>query len=143
MKGKILVVEDDRLWQDALKECFNNAGYYTVIAGDAETALELLIIEKFHFITTEMNLADETFNPDEFGGWKILSKVKQLRIRDISPVMVITGLEEEYLYYASENGLKADYFMGKGNFDEKKLIEIIDREVARIDLRFKDDHRDV
>jgi DNA-binding response OmpR family regulator len=143
MKGKILIVEDDKSWQNILKQCLNKAGYYAVIAGDVETALELIIKERFHFITTGLSLEDDTSNPEWFGGWVVFRKVKQLRINTVTPVMVITGLEDEYLHFARENGLEADYFMGKGNFNEKELIEIINREVACIDLRFNDDHRDV
>jgi CheY-like chemotaxis protein len=143
MKGKILIVEDDKQWQTILKQCLCNAGYYTAVDGDVESALEVIEKEKFHFITTGMSLADDNLNPEEFGGWKVLKKINQLRINKVTPVMVLTGLENAYLQSAMDKGLEATFFMAKRNFDKEKLIEIINREVERIDLRFLDDHREV
>jgi len=141
-RGKVLVIEDDDHWHYDIKECLINAGFHVEVVTGFRAALAKVQKELFHFITIDMQLKETTTDANQFEGWDILDTVNKLRIQDRTPVMVITGFEQEY--HDLEKAKKAEplFFMGKGSFDEKEFISIVIRETDRTNLRFKDDHRE-
>jgi DNA-binding response OmpR family regulator len=143
MKGKILVIEDDPNWQEDLKYYFESDGFYVDIVADLETAIIKIKNEMFHFITIDMRLDDKKdMNPDQFEGWELLQIVKKLRVQNNTPVMVITGYEIQYEKLKNEKDTNSLFFMGKGKgFDLEELLDVINTQVKRIDLRFKNDYR--
>ncbi len=141
MKGKVLIIEDAEKWQEILKECIADAGYYVEVVADLGSAISKVEHERFHFITIDMSLKDDGTTPNAYEGWTVLSAIEKLRIKDITPTMVISGYEDEYHEFRPIKNLQGIFFMGKSDFDEEKLLDIINREVDRIDLRFEGDHR--
>ena len=142
-RGKVLVIEDNAHWQYDIKECLIKAGFYVEVVSGLQAALAKVQKELFHFITIDMQLKESTTDSNNFEGWDILTIVNKLRIQDITPVMVITGFEQEYLDLEKAKEATPLFFMGKGKFDEQEFISIVIREVERANLRFKDDHRDL
>ena len=145
MKGKILIIEDDINWQEDLKEYLEIDGFFVKVVSDLETAIITVNKERFHFITVDMELNPDASNiikPEEYEGWGVLEEIKKLRIQDITPVMVITGHGVDYNLFKKLKKVEALFFMEKGEFDKQKFLEIINAQVKRINLRFKDDHRD-
>jgi CheY-like chemotaxis protein len=141
MKGKVLVIEDDEFWKSDLCEFLEDAGFHVEVVSELEKALEKVKKERFHFITIDMQLNEANIDSQKYEGWEILEIIKKLRVQDITPAMVITGFGEEYSELKNKKKLEAIYFMSKGLFDKKEFIEIIEKEVSRRDLRFKNDFR--
>jgi DNA-binding response OmpR family regulator len=145
MKGKVLIIEDDPNWQDDLKEFLEFDGFHVEIAADITTAIKKVTKERFHFITLDMRLdkdSKENLRIDEFEGWDVLDVIKRLRVEQMTPVMVVTSYPEDYEEYKHIKGLESLFYMGKKAFDKRGFLEIVNREVARIDLRFNNDYRD-
>ena len=141
MKGKVLVIEDNLDWQADIKEYLEFDGFHVEIANNLEAALKKVREHRFHFITIDMQLDEKNMEADKFEGWSVLELVKKLRIQDITPAMIITGFGEHYKMLKSVKKVESLFFMEKGEFDRKTFLEIINREVERIDLRFKNDYR--
>jgi hypothetical protein len=55
--------------------------------------------------------------------------------------MVISGYGDDYIAYKGIKRLDSVYFMDKGNFDRNKFISIVENEINKIDLKFKNDYR--
>lgn len=145
MKGKILIIEDDPNWQNDLRFYFENDGFYVEVVSSLEEGISKIKKELFHFITIDMRLDDDKdINPEQFEGWKLLEVIKKLRVQERTPVMVITGYGVEYKELKNIKNMESLFFMEKGrDFDLKKLLEIVNMQVKRIDLRFNNDFRNV
>src|SRR5574340_205572 len=58
-KAQILVVDDDPVTQDLLREVLGEAGYGVVVSGSGEEALEIGKRESFDVIISDMRLGPE------------------------------------------------------------------------------------
>jgi CheY-like chemotaxis protein len=139
-RGKVLVVEDNQNWQKDIKKCLQKAGLFVEVVDNLNTAIYKIKNELFHFITIDMELIEGT-SPQAFQGWDLLAAIKKLRIQRTTPVMVITGFEQDYLELKKGKNIDALFFMGKGEFDDQKLIDIIINSIDKHDLHFPNDHR--
>ena len=140
-KGNILVIEDNLDWQDEFREYLESDGFHVEIVSDLETALIKVREQRFHFITIDMQLDEKNMDADKFEGWDILEIINRLRIQDITPAMIITGFGTHYQMLKKTKKVESLHFMEKGEFKKEKFLEIINKEVKRIDLRFKNDYR--
>ena len=96
----------------------------------------------FHFMTVDMSLVDKNVEAENFEGWDVLKLIKELRTDAITPTILITGYEQEYTELSSAMHVRSNFFYGqRGILAIKKLLDPINREDDRIDLRFPDDHR--
>jgi len=141
-KGKILVIEDLEEWQVDLRQSLEQAGFYVEVVDDLESALSKIKKELFHFITIDMNLKRHNRIPEAFDGWDILKVVKQLQLNERTPTMIITAYPEDFLRLHIGQDVEELFLMDKGTFDRDEFIKIVEREINRKNLRFKDDHRD-
>ena len=141
MKGKVLVIEDDPRWSNLLKDYLEEADYYVDTVDNLQDAIKIIQHQTFHFITVDMQLDSKNTQPDTLEGWNILQLVKKMGIEQRTPVMVITGFEQEYEGLKDNNEFKSLFLMGKGKFDKEEFIKIVNRTVDFHDLRFKDDKR--
>lgn len=141
MKGKVLVIEDNINWQNRLQHYLEKDDFYVTIINNLEQASKVIVNERFHFITLDLQLNESTLVGNELEGFNLLKLIKKVRIENITPIMVITGYGGEYKRVTQKNAIPDAYFMEKGNFDRQSFLDIINREVIRINLRFKDDHR--
>ncbi len=141
MKGKILVIEDNPIWQRKFKKFLELDGFFVEIVSNPKIAIEKIQTERFHFITIDMQLNEKNKEAKSFEGWDILELIKKFRVQAITPVMVITGYGAQYNELKATKKVESLFFMEKGEFDRQKFLEIINKQVEKIDLRFKDDHR--
>jgi ActR/RegA family two-component response regulator len=132
MKANILIVEDDKYWQDILFTFLENLNYNIDTAKNLNEAINKINNKMYHFIVTDMNLSDiKTGKTDDYQGWKIIKKVKRLRAFENTPVMVVTG----YNNIEIQNKIKRTkylYLMSKADFDRGKFLNIIKEEVKRV-----------
>jgi len=141
MKGKVLIIEDNEVWQNILKEPLESDGFFVEVVNNLDEAVKKVNREKFHFITIDMQLHNDTTTPEQYEGWNILEIIKKLRIQIITPCMVITAFGANYLKHKGAKKVESLFFMDKSKFDEQAFLDKVNEQVQRINLRFKDDHR--
>jgi two-component system response regulator FlrC len=118
----VLIVDDDPLMRNALKEAVTKIGYQSVLAQNGPEAISKMDKEEFAAVVTDMNM------PQMNG----LQLMKRLREFDTNlPVLVITG------YGTVENAVESmkegayDYLMKPFSFE--KLQEALEK-IVRIDI---------
>jgi CheY-like chemotaxis protein len=84
VKGRILVVEDDRTFGEALCQVLDHEGYRSTLASDFQTALEVLEAD----VPVDLLLVDIVM-PDGVNGLA-LSRMARLRRRGLK-VLYLTG----------------------------------------------------
>lgn len=83
---KILVLEDDKLFNDTLEDFLEEEGFEVVTALDPYTALDLTYEQKFDLYLFDVNLPYET-------GFSLL---QQLRVAgDLTPTMFLTSCDDK------------------------------------------------
>lgn len=89
MKSKLLIVEDDRLMQEAVKDYFTGKGWNVQTADDGEEALWLLSRESFHLVLLDVMMP----------GMSGFSVCREIRKNSDVPVIFITArvMEEDEL----------------------------------------------
>ena len=102
-KPRILIVEDDRDWEEIYRRSLRDAGYEITAARRAGTALTLLEDQPFDVVITDLKMLGGT---EEFSGFGVLEKAKAAN-PDVQ-VIVITG------YGSADHALRA---IGSGAFD--------------------------
>jgi DNA-binding response OmpR family regulator len=88
-KGKILVVDDDKVVVMALTLKLQSNGYQVISAGDGATAVSLVRNEKPDLVILDIN-----FPPDigmSWDGFNILEWFRSLPEAQLVPVILITG----------------------------------------------------
>ncbi len=124
MSSKILVVEDERGIQLALKGLLSKAGHDVLTVGDAALAYEALESEAYDLVLTDLSLGKKG------SGMDVLAKSKSLRPE--TPVVMITAHgNEKVAVQAMKNGA-ADYVPKPFDNDELKLV--IQRALDRTQL---------
>jgi len=142
MKGKVIIIEDDKKWQRKLSQYLIEAGFYVEVSAELKSGLEKIENEIFHFATVDLQLDNNTQNPSEFEGWDILEEIIRHRTDNRMPTMVITGFPEQYKKFSKTKNLKATFFMSKKEFDKKEFIENVINAVEEINIRSFDDKRE-
>jgi len=117
MGKKILVIDDDPNVVDYLTTFFEDNGYDTCSAGDAQEGLEIAKSESPDLITLDLEL------PGEWGPRFYRKMSQEPQIKNI-PVIVISGMSGN------------EYAIGKAvasltkPFDRKELLDIVKRTIG-------------
>ena len=117
MGKKILVIDDDPNVVDYLTTFFEDNGYDTCSAGDAQEGLEIAKRESPDLITLDLEL------PGEWGPRFYRKMSQEPQIKNI-PVIVISGMSGN------------EYAIGKAvasltkPFDRKELLDIVKRTIG-------------
>ena len=83
IKGRILIVDDDRDFRDSAADFLERNGYFTIKATSGAVALEMLEANHVDAIITDIHMPDGN-------GIELLNAIK-LRNPDVSTVIVVTG----------------------------------------------------
>ncbi|MEI8355412.1 MAG: sigma-54 dependent transcriptional regulator [Deltaproteobacteria bacterium] len=112
-QAKILLIEDEELSREPLTKLLKAAGYAVIGVESGEKAFQLLALEQFDIIVTDLFLPD-------VNGIDILKKVKERS--PLTEVILITG------HASAETAVKAmkegafDYITKPLNFEELQII---------------------
>ena len=128
MTGRILVVDDERAMQVALKGLFSREGYQVETAGSAEQALPMIERGNFHAVLTDLSMGG-------LGGMNVLRRARALD-PEIAVVMITAHGSEKIAVEAMKEGA-ADYVPKP--FDNDELRMVVRRLVETVQL--KRDHR--
>lgn len=123
MKGKILVVEDEKKLAEVMMLYLNNEGYEVKVANDGLTAETSIENEEFNLIILDVMMPEKD-------GWSLLRKIKN---KGDTPVIMTTARgEEEDRIFGLELGA-VDYMVKP--ISMKELI-------LRVSLRIKKGKKD-
>ena len=76
--ANILVVDDDRVTQDLLREVLSDAGYRVVTSGSAEEALEVGKEQSFDVILSDMKLGTSLSGLDVLRAYKAIQPESEI-----------------------------------------------------------------
>lgn len=111
---KVLIVEDDEDTQKIYQQAFSEAGFETIPAFDADSAIPLAVNQKPNLIVLDIML------PGKLNGFDILEQIKKSEETSKIPVLILTNLESEKKV-AIDIGA-ADYFI-KANTSIEDVVE--------------------
>ncbi len=103
LKSRILIVEDDRDWEEIYRRCLHGADYEITTARRVSTALTLLEEQPFDVVITDLKMLG---GAEEFSGFGVLEQARSIH-PDVQ-VIVITG------FGSADHALRA---MGSGAYD--------------------------
>lgn len=123
MKGRILIVEDEKKLAEVMMLYLKNEGYEVKVANDGITGEDIIDQEEFNLIILDVMMPEKD-------GWSILRKIKN---KGDTPVIMTTARgEEEDRIFGLELGA-VDYMVKP--ISMKELI-------LRVSLRLKKDKND-
>ena len=107
----ILIVDDDLSIRNTMQEYINNAGFASQTASTAEEALELIRINKYAVVITDIRLPG-------MGGLELTKVIKQDNGAD---VIVVTGYSDDYSYEEAINIGASDFVIKPVRLEELLL----------------------
>jgi len=107
----ILIVDDEHIVRDVMHEYIQNAGYASQTVSSAEEALDLLKMNDFHVVITDIMLPG-------MGGLELTEIIKKKNGVD---VIVITGYSNEYTYEEAINVGASDFVIKPVRLEELLL----------------------
>lgn len=123
MGKKILIIDDDRVIQDSLKDLFTDAGYVVLLAADGVSGFELITREKPDIVVSDILLP-------RMHGIALCEKIRASDDLRQIPIILMTGVYKDVnLRMYVHKGL-ADDFIEKP-FRETDLLGKIERFLGR------------
>ena len=122
MSDRILVVDDEELMQDLLREMLTKSGFEVAVAGDAEAGLEQLRRESFAVVLLDVRL------PDLDG----LALVEGLRSEPATRDLPVIALTAQAMAGDRERCLEAgaNEYLSKP-ISLKRLVKVIETQLNR------------
>ncbi|OGL47402.1 MAG: hypothetical protein A2161_10150 [Candidatus Schekmanbacteria bacterium RBG_13_48_7] len=90
---KILVVDDDSVMRDVLKELLIGRGYYICLASNGEEALKVIEETEFDLVITDLKMP-------KMGGIELFDEMTRRSLK--IPVIVLTGTPHELVRCAQK-----------------------------------------
>jgi DNA-binding NtrC family response regulator len=128
MKGRVLVVDDEKAMVLALKGLLSKEGYQVETAGSGEEALRRLETGNFHLVITDLSM-------DGVGGMQVLERGRAID-PDLAVIMITAYGSEKVSVQAMKLGA-SDYLPNP--FDNDELRVLVQRVMETALLRR--DHR--
>ena len=116
-KKKILIVEDEKSMQRAMKLKFEIAGFDAVIADDGGIALSLMSEKKFDAVLLDLLMPN-------IDGFEVLEELKKRG--DHTPVFIISVLNQEDDIKKAKDLGAVDFFV-KSNTPVSKIVEKVNK----------------
>ena len=121
--GTVMLVEDDKLLQNALRKVLEDAGYEVIEAISAEEAFKLLQEVRPGIIFMDIVI------PGEVDGFQLLKLLKADDKYKTIPVIMLTNLEQiNQMDRALEIGA-LDYVI-KANTELSQVVDLVDKHIS-------------
>jgi len=121
--ARALVVEDDRSWQQILREILEDAGLVVDIADNLELALQLLSAEPHRLVVVDLSLTERDHSNQD--GLQVLESARRLDPGCIT--MLLTGFATVELAVSALTEYGAFTCLRKEIFQRSQFREMIDR----------------
>src|SRR5512138_1160159 len=122
--GRVLVVDDERFFQELFREVLSGAGHLPRTAGSAEEALQLLADEHFDLLLTDVVMP----------GIDGVALVKEAKRRDPDvEAVAVTGHDDVRLAVQAMKAGCADFLTKP--VDREELVAVAERALGRVRLR--------
>jgi len=119
----VLVVEDDKLLQKALKKVLEDSGYEVMESTTAQEAFQVLENVRPGIILMDIVI------PGEIDGFQLLKELKSDDRYSTIPVVMVTNLEQiNQMDRAIEIGAK-DYVI-KANTELTQVVDLVDKYIS-------------
>lgn len=119
MKGRVLLIDDERDTRELLGKALERAGYECVLAADAPSAIEQVKTQE----SLDVVVTDIVLGLDDRSGLKLVNELRHIGVR--APIVVITAYADvDKVKYALNEG--ANYLIEKP-FRSHELLDAIDR----------------
>lgn len=125
-RSLILIVEDDPVWQDLLAEIVTDAGFNPVVVDSFRAADDALQTRAFALAVVDISLSLP--DHDDRGGVRVLKAIRRLPTK--LPAVVVTGYATLELAVETLAELNARHFFRKEDFNRRKFIEVMQKEIA-------------
>lgn len=121
-KRNILIVEDSLTTRELMKNIVRSAGYNVDAASDGLEALNIVAGKDLDLIITDIEMP-------RMNGFDMTQRLKEDPVTRDIPVIIVTSL---FLDEEKRRGMEvgADAYIKKGDFDQTKLVETINRLVV-------------
>lgn len=97
--SKVLVIDDDEILCELVKQVLENSGHAVLVANDAATGLRLLYDERPDLVVLDVNMP-------EMDGWEVLGRIREL---GEMPVLMLTAEDTELDKVRALRGGADDY----------------------------------
>jgi two-component system cell cycle response regulator len=122
--GRVLVVDDERFFQELLRDVLAGAGHQTRTAGSGEEALKLLSEEHFDLLVTDIVMP----------GLDGIGLVREAKRRDPDvEAVAVTGHDDVRLAVAAMKAGCADFLTKP--VDRAELVQVAEKALGRVRLR--------
>src|SRR5512142_1627651 len=122
--GRILVVDDERFFQELFREVLGAAGHHPRTAGSGEEALQLLADDRFDLLLTDLVMP----------GIDGIALVKEAKRRDPDvEAVAVTGHDDVRLAVQAMKAGCADFLTKP--VDREEHVAVAERALARVKLR--------
>ena len=133
-RPRILIVEDQPVWQDQLAQMMETDNYFWRVAPSQEQAMERLKLETFHVIMLDLMLGETNIPVREGKGWQLLDYIVANCPK--TKVIVISGSTSSADVARLFMGYPIKGFIDKRAFNEMELRNIVREQSAGPSLRF-------
>jgi DNA-binding response OmpR family regulator len=126
---KIIIIEDENIWQNILLETLKDQPFKIMIFTDYESAEIALRDQLFHFAIVDLRLLmdfhkDTTMNED-WDGWKVLDMINKKSLNTTMGTLVLTWHDSKHFKERVTKEFGYLFFKSKREFDGKDLVSTI------------------
>lgn len=120
MKQTVLIIEDDNLLAEVYQKSLNSQGIKAVVAGDADTALEMFSKFPVDLIVLDVVLGDTN-------GFELLKRLRRRSGSQHIPIVIVTGLNTDEVGLNKELSVSLNIIgiFTKSQFAVSKLVEVV------------------
>jgi ActR/RegA family two-component response regulator len=129
---RVLIVEDERSWQENFQEAIQGLGYAVQIASTFVEADSVLGRRHFHLVLIDLRLGERT---QELEGMKLLEKIAGMS--EGSSTIIISGYADATIATEALKRYDAFYVLEKDRIDSTRFIELVKEGVSQAEERYR------
>ncbi|MFN0111030.1 MAG: response regulator [Blastocatellia bacterium] len=120
-QGRILIVEDEQRWRDALTNTLRKGGFQTEAVGTISEAWECLKEEFYHLAILDIRMEDNS-DPTDVEGMNLLRKLSEEGLTDAMGVIMLSGHGTTDQMRESFKRHNIQDFLSKDQFDNREFL---------------------
>lgn len=135
-KGRVLIVENEQRWRDALTDILQQDGFQAEAVGTTAQAWECLETNFYHLATFDIRMEDQ-FDPTDVEGIKLLRRLSDDGLNEAMRIVLLSayGTKNQMREAFKKHGISD--FLSKDEFDDREFLKELRQiftDQARINL---------